>query len=235
MFNISCRANCIRRATLAVIVSLVLAVTTWASAPAVMVKDLNPQPYQGRFTIDGNLVNVNGTLFFTAWDEINGTELWKSDGTPAGTMLVKDISPGVQKPYPLPAWLTNVNGILFFSVGDGSAGQELSKSDGTLGGTVLVKDIVPGPLGSWPTALTNVNGTLFFSADDENAGQDLWKSDGTTTGTVIVKRLPTRESIDFRPVLQCTGDSCCRRSSVCPAGRECIAYQHRMRCRAVRG
>jgi len=196
MFNSSYGGKWIRRTSLAVILSLVLEVTAWAAAPAAMVKDLNLQPYQSRFTIDGNLVNVNGTLFFTASDEINGTELWKSNGTPAGTMLVKDIFPGAQKSYPSPAWLTNVNGTLFFSADDGSAGQELWKSDGTLSGTVLVKDIVPGPLGSWPTALTNVNGTLFFSADDENAGQDLWKSDGATTGTVIVKRLPTRGSID---------------------------------------
>jgi ELWxxDGT repeat protein len=192
MFHISYCGKWIRRTSLAVIVSLVLAVTTWAAAPAVMVKELNPQPYQSRFTIDGYLVNVNGTLFFTAWDEINGTELWKSNGTPAGTMLVKDIFPGAQKWYPSPAWLTNVNGTLFFSADDGSAGQELWKSDGTLGGTVLVKDIAPGPLGSLPTALANVNGTLFFGADDQNAGHDLWKSDGTTAGTVFVKRLPTR-------------------------------------------
>ena len=41
-----------------------------------------------------NLTNVNGTLFFTADDGTNGRELWKSDGTAAGTVLVKDISPG---------------------------------------------------------------------------------------------------------------------------------------------
>ena len=40
------------------------------------------------------LTNVGGTLFFTANDGINGTELWKSDGTAAGTVLVKDINPG---------------------------------------------------------------------------------------------------------------------------------------------
>ena len=40
------------------------------------------------------LVNVNGLLYFTAWDAAHGTELWRSDGTSAGTMMVKDIYPG---------------------------------------------------------------------------------------------------------------------------------------------
>ena len=37
------------------------------------------------------LTNVGGTLFFSANDGTNGGELWKSDGTAAGTVLVKDI------------------------------------------------------------------------------------------------------------------------------------------------
>ena len=38
---------------------------------------------------------MNGeTLFFVATDGVSGAELWKSDGTEAGTVLVKDINPG---------------------------------------------------------------------------------------------------------------------------------------------
>ena len=41
-----------------------------------------------------SLTAVGSTLFFTAGDGTHGPELWKSDGTEAGTVLVKDIHPG---------------------------------------------------------------------------------------------------------------------------------------------
>src|SRR5262249_36168480 len=41
------------------------------------------------------LTNVNGKLFFLAEEEgVRGTQLWKSDGTEAGTVIVKHIKPG---------------------------------------------------------------------------------------------------------------------------------------------
>ena len=87
-----------------------------------------------------NLTNVNNTLFFTAYDGANGQELWKSDGTETGTVLVKDIYTGEgNSSYPYN--LTNVNGTLYFIANDGTNGYELWKSDGTEAGTVLVKDI----------------------------------------------------------------------------------------------
>ena len=82
---------------------------------------------------------MNGTLFFTANDGVSGNELWKSDGTAAGTVLVKDIYAGRHRLEPL--GLVAVGGTLFFTANDGVNGTELWKSDGTAAGTVLVKDI----------------------------------------------------------------------------------------------
>ncbi len=78
------------------------------------------------------LTNVNGTLYFRANDGTNGYELWKSDGTSAGTVLVRDILLGAYGSNPRS--LTNVNGTLYFQATDGSSGYELWKSDGTSGG-----------------------------------------------------------------------------------------------------
>ena len=63
-----------------------------------------------------------------------GRELWKSDGTNAGTVLVKDISPDTYG-YGYPDQLVNVNGTLFFTAADGANGRELWKTDGTAAGT----------------------------------------------------------------------------------------------------
>ena len=99
-----------------------------------------------------NLTNVNGTLFFKAYDASNGSELWKSDGTTAGTVLVKDIRAGSVGSSP--KFLTNVNGTLFFNANNGTNGYEIWKSDGTTAGTALVMDIKAAGDSS-PKYLTN--------------------------------------------------------------------------------
>ncbi len=158
-----------------------------------MLGDNNP----GGFFAPDNLTNVNGTLFFTGVDPLHGLELWKSDGTASGTVMVSDIDPGSGGSNL--GFLTNVNGTLFFAADDGSHGKELWRSDGTPSGTVMVKDIVPGAGGSHPGALTNINGTLFFAADDGTHGFELWTSDGTAGGTIPVKDInPGSSSSDPR-------------------------------------
>ncbi len=139
-----------------------------------------------------DLVTLNGTVFFVAFDQAHGRELWRSDGTPQGTALVKDIRPGSASGLPpgprvLPPSLTVVGNALFFIALTPEHGQELWKSDGTAAGTVLVKDIKPGSESSFLRDLTNLGGTLFFVADNGVYGMELWRSDGTVAGTVLVR------------------------------------------------
>ncbi len=165
-------------------------------AGTVLVKDIfpgsSPTPYGTVANGSGpeQLTNVNGTLFFTANDGVNGRKLWKSDGTEAGTVLVKNIAPGsyASNPYAL----TTVNGTLFFLARDSDrvSSGGLWKSDGTEAGTVLVKHFQWGFRLTTPSErLTAVNGTLFFGAGDAQHGLELWQSDGTTAGTVMVADL----------------------------------------------
>jgi ELWxxDGT repeat protein len=135
-----------------------------------------------------SLTDVNGTLYFIAYLPSTGWELWKSNGTPAGTVLVKDINPGPASSFDSSLKsLTNVNGTLYFNANDGTHGTELWKSNGTSVGTVLVKDIFPGVNSSEPQNLTNFNGKLYFTADNGSQGWELWQSNGTAAGTVLVK------------------------------------------------
>ena len=84
---------------------------------------------------------MNGTLFFRANDGTNGNELWKSDGTEAGTVLVKDIWAGT--PSSWPDTLVNLNDTLYFSADDEIHGRELWQRR-YRGGYVMVREIVPG-------------------------------------------------------------------------------------------
>jgi ELWxxDGT repeat protein len=150
-----------------------------------LIKDINTG---SNYSPDANinyLITINNTTYFSATDLINGTELWKTDGTKNGTVIVADLDAGVNSSFPLN--LTNVNGTLFFTASVDAYGSEIWKTDGTASGTVLVKDIIVGATGSTPALMTNVNGTLFFTAYTPSTGTELWKSDGTTAGTVMVK------------------------------------------------
>jgi ELWxxDGT repeat protein len=155
-----------------------------------LVKDINPGPaFSDTDYLHGHpgvpLVNMNGTLFFHAFEGTHGFELWKSNGTAAGTQILEDILPGSGGSYP--AYLTNVHGTLFFRASDGIHGTELWRSNGSSAGTFLVSDINRTALGSYPRQTTNVNGTLFFSAVDTFHGRELWRTNGTSAGTVLVK------------------------------------------------
>jgi ELWxxDGT repeat protein len=122
-----------------------------------------------------------GGFVFTADDGAHGRELWRTDGTAAGTTMIKDISPGA--PGSGPHGLTALNGAVYFSA-QGPEGEELWKTDGTAAGTVLVKDLYAGGAGSSPQELTAVGGRLFFLAYDPTFGEQLFRSDGTEAGTL---------------------------------------------------
>jgi len=171
-------------ATLA-LATLALAAPAGAAAAPTLVKDINPSGDAH----PTSLTRVGNTLFFAANDGVHGVELWKTDGSAAGTKMVKNIRPYGKSSSPMN--LLNVNGTLFFTANDGTHGRELWKSDGTKAGTVMVKDIITGPKDQFggngiaiherPIAIGN---RLFFLVDICCVGTSgLFVSDGTSAGT----------------------------------------------------
>ncbi|MGL4462241.1 MAG: ELWxxDGT repeat protein, partial [Planctomycetia bacterium] len=136
---------------------------------AVRVVDLRPG-FNGSFP--RSLVNVNGVLFFAAADGVSspsGGELWRSDGTASGTVLVKDLIPGPASSYP--AELVVADGVLFFTA-QGIGGFEVWRSDGTTAGTVSLTD---GTVASYPRDLTAVGDAVFFTAENAT-GREVWRA-----------------------------------------------------------
>jgi ELWxxDGT repeat protein len=140
--------------------------------------------------------------FFAATDAAHGEELWVTDGTAAGTKLVKDIKPGEAGSDI--NWMARFNDQVVFAADDGG-GMELWLSDGTEAGTRLVKQIHEWGDGSNPNAFTQINETQFvfraknidseayISGSAAGAPQYwLWISDGTEEGTQLLYECDTR-------------------------------------------
>ncbi|HZN66229.1 MAG TPA: hypothetical protein VFB66_13145 [Tepidisphaeraceae bacterium] len=154
----------------------------------VMLRQFSDQISQASPTHYLPLVPAGGLVYFVAAPaDRAGTdlELWRSDGTPGGTVLLKDINPGSAPSSP--AWIVPTgSGRVFFAAGEPAAGRELWTSDGTEAGTRRVTDLYPGPGGSHPVPYGEFNGRVYFSADDGIRGREMWSTDGTAGGTTRV-------------------------------------------------
>src|SRR5690606_37383101 len=107
----------------------------------VMLKDINPNPYLISVGEDNHFLILNNEFYFYANDGTNGGELWKSDGTEAGTVMIKDIN--------LTTSAYRLNGVvlddfIIFYASNGISGYELWRTDGTSEGTYMIKDIYEG-------------------------------------------------------------------------------------------
>ncbi|SEG01169.1 Por secretion system C-terminal sorting domain-containing protein [Halpernia humi] len=145
-----------------------------------LIKTINPSGSASptNFYSDGNKV------YFSADDGTNGKELWATDGTSAGTAMIKDISssPGADSS---PNHFFSFNGKIYFSANDGTNGTELWVTDGTDAGTSMLKDINVGSGNSNPSDFFAYNGKLYFTANDTTNGNELWETDGTNAGTKL--------------------------------------------------
>ncbi len=149
----------------------------------ILVQDIFPGSGSGAPYYTENLPGAS--VIFSAYDPVNGREIWRSDGSCEGTSLVLDIQPGSLSGQPMS--ITRIGNLVYFSANDGTNGQELWVSDGTAGGTRLIKDIYPGTGGSHPSRFVQVKDIVYFTAVDPQHGRELWKTDGTEAGTQLVK------------------------------------------------
>jgi ELWxxDGT repeat protein len=125
----------------------------------------------------GHSISVNNTLLFMAQAPNNTYDLWRSDGSIAGTIRIyTGFTSGNEGYSPMFMLTDRANAYLRIY---GKEGCELWKSDGTPEGTfVLYK--------SCPTQVGAAGGALYFITQQNEREIALWRSDGTPAGTVQI-------------------------------------------------
>jgi ELWxxDGT repeat protein len=137
-----------------------------------------------------DLTDLNGTLFFTAVDNTNTRQLYKTDGSAGGTaqLTFGTRLSGLSN-------LFNVGGKLLFSVFDNQLGNNVFwNSDGTVAGThpFLVSGDAVSVHNTSGTNYALMGGKLYFEGyDTGNSKYDLWVTDGTSAGTHAVQPATT--------------------------------------------
>jgi ELWxxDGT repeat protein len=178
-------------------------VSDGTEAGTTLVKDIRPAitgGYYGVWPGPADLTAFNGKLYFTAYDGVNGRQLWVSDGTAAGTKLAATVNSETGSDFQAPSYspyqvtpsrnIVAAGGKLFLPGYDATNGWQLWTSNGTQAGTnrLTTQPAVPPYMGMTIAGLTAVGSKVYFSANDEG-GRELWVSDGTTAGTKKVKQI----------------------------------------------
>ncbi len=171
--------------------------TDGTSAGTSLVKDIVAGPASSNFEDGYEMFATGSYLLFRANTVADGLELWKSDGTNAGTALLKNINTGADSSSP--HYFFILGSSVLFMARDATHGEELWKTDGTANGTLMVKDIYTGLASSTLIELFPgfgfpvfqgfhaFNNKVYFRATDGVSAAELWATDGSAGGTVLVK------------------------------------------------
>jgi ELWxxDGT repeat protein len=142
-----------------------------------LLAEINPGPLHGLYPYGVfNWAVSGGRAFFQANNLTTGVELWVTDGTPAGTHLLRDIAPGPESSEPMSVTALP-NGDVVFNAWSPGSGFELWRSNGTTSGTYRVADIAPGLESSFPSHLAVFGNWVVFAAWSEDTGREPWAYD----------------------------------------------------------
>jgi len=145
----------------------------------VMVADINKKPIDAIPNAGSNpdsLTAVGDALFFTADDDIAGTEVWMTSPPYSSARMVADINPGSDGSDPRS--ITALGTTVFFRANDGSSGSELWMTVPPYNESSTVRLTEINPNGdSAPMNMKVIGDALFFSADDGIHGAELFKTE----------------------------------------------------------
>ena len=169
-----------------------------------MIKDIYvDENYFNGSGLRGDFIKIGANLYFTARDNSNGIEVWKTDGSESGTQMIKDVNPGNNHSGGGPGNLTEFNGLLYFTQSD-SNNSQIWKTNGTETGTVKVINI-PNTNVVYDIFFHKAN--LYFGMETPETGTELWKLDNNDNATFIRDIFPGTEGSFPGSFFELNGDA----------------------------
>lgn len=146
-----------------------------------------------------NFHTVGNLIFFTVSDTVTGDQLWKTDGTAAGTALVKDLDPTSTQSLSLVRSFAALGSEFYFVADD----KRLYKTDGSSAGTIPVGNIRV----TQQDAMLQAGNYIYLNAETAATGQELWRTDGTDAGTILVKDIAPGTAHSYVQKFAAVGDT----------------------------
>ncbi len=130
----------------------------------------------------GYFGSLGGVEYFNGSDPEYGCNVWRTDGTAAGTYRLNDFIPD-SNTGKCPESFTAMGNRLYFAAYDSGGTRELWQTDGTEAGTVKFAAATGATVGTSVWYLMVAGGKLYFRAWDAIGKSELWQTDGTSSGT----------------------------------------------------
>ena len=130
-------------------------------------------PVSGSFQAAGD----GSVLYMGLVDSIHNLQVWKTNGTSAGTVFCFESNPGYNYPG-FPEKMVVIDGRCYYAAGlaDFGNGDELCITAGAPSSS-LSYDLYPGAIGSWPENFVKAGTKIFFDGTDAVMGNELWSMD----------------------------------------------------------
>lgn len=131
------------------------------------------------------IMEMNGKIYYSAYDTLNGRELWVYDPAADKGKRLTDLYPGKTESYP--DNLTVFNNKLYFKARAAATGYELYKYDPVTDKVSLAADINPGAADAFPAGLIVAAGKLYFTTVKPSTGRELYSMDASDMVTLVAE------------------------------------------------
>lgn len=161
--------------------------TDGTEAGTTMIRNINGINSSSISNSNNNLyIKFNNEVYFLANDNVNGNEIWKTDGTTVGTTLLKDIRAGNSSITAIKFHVDEINNkLLFFTASTNSSTRTLWVSDGSTNGTIELSSIEDSNISGLEENFISLNNSTVFTGQDPKYGNELWFTDGTINNTAF--------------------------------------------------